>query len=150
MKYVGGGAAWKSVWVLIVDPASESLSGSIPVYFVHLWRLRAEKMKLTSLALVFDTRRCGSVHAAVSSRNRVNVPFSMKPNWVFPLLSRTATARACIHNGASFEYVPKQLFRLWHRMRSVPLFRLKPPLWSNSAVKRSLRWKSSTPVCNAV
>jgi len=35
-KYVGGGAAWKSVCVLIVDPASESLSGSIPLYFVHL------------------------------------------------------------------------------------------------------------------
>ena len=36
MKYVGGGAAWKSVCVLIVEPASESDSGSMPVYFVHL------------------------------------------------------------------------------------------------------------------
>src|SRR6266571_4100645 len=125
MKYVVGGAAWKSVCVLIVDPASESLSGSMPVYFVHLWRFRAEKTKLASLAkLVFDTRRCGNVQIAVSSRNRVKVPFSMKPNWVFPLPSRTATARACIQRGASFEYVPKQLFRLWQRMRSVPLSRL--------------------------
>src|SRR5512133_1446636 len=117
MKYDGGGAAWKSVCVLIVDPASESLSGSIPLYFVHLWRLRAEKTKLASLAKpAFETKPCGSVHTAVSSRKRVNVPFSMKPNCVLPLLSRTATARACIQSGASFEYVPKQLFRLWHRM----------------------------------
>src|SRR5512142_2998618 len=112
MKYVGGGAAWKSVCVLMVEPASESLSGSMPEYFVHLWRLRAEKMRLASRAPVFDTRCCGSVHAAVSSRKRVNVAFSMNPNCVFPLLSRTATARACIHSGASLEYVPKQLLRL--------------------------------------
>src|SRR6478672_10869762 len=128
MKYDGGGAAWKSVCVLIVEPASESLSGSMPVYFVHLWRLRAENTKLASLAPVFDTSRCGSVQMAVSSRNRVNVAFSMKPNCVLPLLSRTATARACIQSGASLEYVPKQLFRLWQRIRSVPLRRLKPPL----------------------
>src|SRR6266704_1313311 len=125
MKYVGGGAAWKSVCVLIVDPASESLSGSMPVYLVHLWRFRAEKTKLASLAkLVFDTRRRGNVQIAVSSRNRVNVPFSMKPNWVFPVLSRTATARACIQRGASFAYVPKQLSRIWQRMPSVAPRRL--------------------------
>src|SRR5262245_60930027 len=112
MKYVGGGAAWKSVWVLMVDPASESLSGSMPVYFVHLCRLRAEMTKLASFALIRATSRCGRSHVAESSRKRVNVPFSMNPNCVFPAFSRTATARACIHNGASFEYVPKQLFRL--------------------------------------
>src|SRR5215813_10973421 len=113
MKYVGGGAAWKSVWVLMVDPASESLSGSMPEYFVHLCRLRAETTKLASFALIRATSRCGSSHVAESSRKRVNVPFSMKPNCVLlPVASRTATARACIHSGASFEYVPKQLFRL--------------------------------------
>src|SRR5690242_18117344 len=112
MKYVGGGAAWKSVCVLIVDPASESLSGSMPVYFVHLWRLRAENTRLASRAFRRETTVCGNCHVADSSRNRVNVPFSMNPNCVLPLVSRTATARACIHSGASLSYVPKQLLRL--------------------------------------
>src|SRR4029078_3602242 len=100
MKYDGGGAAWKSVCVLIVDPASESDSGSMPVYFVHLWRLRAEKMSEASRGTpAFDTIACGSVPLAASWRKRVNVPFSMTPNWVLPGLSRTATARACIQSG---------------------------------------------------
>src|SRR5215471_4763690 len=130
MKYVGGGAAWKSVCVLIVDPASESLSGSIPEYFVHLWRLRAEKPRLASLAkLAFVSSDGGSDHVTVSSRKRVKVPFSMKPNCVLlPVVSRTATARACCQSGASLSYVPKQLFRLWQRMRSVPLRMLNPLL----------------------
>src|SRR5690349_11437346 len=106
MKYVGGGTAWKSVCVLIVEPASESDSGSIPEYFVHLCRLRAENTTFMSLAkFVLLTTPRGSDHVAESSRNRVNVAFSMKPNCVLPLVSRTATARACIQSGASLEYV---------------------------------------------
>src|SRR3569833_350070 len=129
MKYVGGGKAWISVCVLAVDPASELLSGSRPVYFVHTCRFRTVNARFTFFAkLVFDTSDCGTDHDADSSRKRVNVPFSMKPNCVLPLVSRTATARACRLSGASFEYVPKQLLRLWHRMRSVPFGALKPPV----------------------
>ncbi len=61
MKYVGGGMAWKSVWPFVVLPASESLSGSMPVYFVQMWRLRAEKTNCASFANpVFAMRRDGS------------------------------------------------------------------------------------------
>src|SRR5206468_8450069 len=77
MKYRTGGCVRKSAVVKLFWPASFN-SGSTPLYFVHVARLRPTIAKLRSWAPNMCAQRPGAKNVRDTSRSFVNPPSSMR------------------------------------------------------------------------
>src|SRR5438034_11517849 len=93
----------------------------MPENEVPFQRLRAAIVKLARVARNDRAHAAGSSYVAEASRSRTNDAFSMNPHCVRDGVSRSATTRACSHNGALGSPRPSQFSLNSHRIRQYAL-----------------------------